>query len=683
MNIRVTLNSLILAILAISVISFAGCAVEESDLLGGLFIDAPVEGLLFEHGSIIGRTDSEGRFYYEGSEDITFSIEGVIVAKIPPKDFVAPFDLVTSTVFVTDPEVTNISRFIQSLDSDGYPENGITIDETTRTDFKNSFSSFSSLEYMGAGFRAISSFFTGGLRTPIAAQTHLLASLAEYERLPVDLINLGDGFTAGMQSSKIDIPDTSATSNINLHQYAQMYGYAYLLASQIADVFSDNLTWSSPTLEMDVDRNKTRTTVDEEYVVPYNIAVPGATAKSLVEEKTGDGNLMLDQLMLPVQSNSTTIISYPNGISQLDAAYLLATQEGHEQRLKLITLWIGINDVLGALTKGGGKELTEASINTFLADTVAGHDSQSVMSNISTIVEKMSGVPDVSIFIATIPDVTKMGALFYREDIEHLAAFDDPSLTSMEYYYTAADTDVVAIGTYAFAHYSSESDFTALGVSTYLGGDNASQKTAISSVPDTYSLTKKEVDLIKDRVNTLNSYIRSFADPVAYPYVFVVDIDNLFDELYAGSVLIGEDDVIYRTYGLGFFSLDGIYPSHTGYALIAKEFIERISSPFGLSTSDASYSTYTAYVSKMGINIDNGIGIKVDPEDIDLETIRSGDPYKDNDGDGFPAGPGDITLSDGSTISSADPTLDLLYDCNDSYTEYLPHALSGTDCDDL
>lgn len=652
-------------------VAISGCAVEESDISSGLFVDAPVEGLMFESGSLIGRTDAEGRFYYETGSDVTFSIEGIEIATIQPKDFVTPFDLVSSTAFVSDTETTNISRFIQSLDiEDGNPDDGITISAATRADFYDNFSSLSFLSFTGTGFDTISSFFTGGFRSPVAAQTHLLASLAQYGRLSVDLINLGDGFTAGMQSSIIEIPDVTDTATVNLHQFTQSKGYANLLASQIRSVFGANLTWSSPTLQMDGARNKTRTSVD---VIPYNLAVPGATSKTLVEGKTGSANLILDALMLPIQNNWST--AYPGGVSQLDAAKLLAGQDGHEQRLKLFTLWIGINDVLGALTQGGGTQLD--SINTFLSTSP--HDLATVMTNISTTVTELSAVDDSYIFIATLPDVTKMGTIYYREDIDSLAQFDNVSATALINYSTAGVSDVVAIGPYAFAHYS---DISGFGVSRHLdsGSDNTLLNDAISGLSDALTLTKAEVILIRDRVSYINeNIIEPFADPFDYPNVFVVDIYGLFEELNSGAVLV-ETDTLERRFGGGFFSMDGVYPSNTGYGLIAKEFIERIGSPFTLATSDAFYSNYSSYVGQTGLNPDNGIGINIDPESLDLAGIWSGDPYRDIDGDAFPAGPGDVILSDGSTDSSVDPSLDLMYDCSDYSILLLPEAISGTAC---
>ena len=651
-------------------ILLAACAVEESDIKGGLFVDAPVEGLMYQSGSLIGRTDAEGRFYYETGQDITFSIEDVVIATIEPKDFVAPFDLVSSTAFLSDTETVNISRLIQSLDEDGDPDNGITISETTREAFQVFTSLSSPLDFSSVGFGAISSLFAGtigDLRSPAAAKAHLLASLGKYKRLSIDLINLGDGFTAGMQSSGIGFENVTA---VNIHYSTQSAAYASLFAGRMRGAVGDNLTWVSPQLEMDALRNKS---IILGEVIPYNLAVPGATAMSLVNYTTGTGDAMADLLLQPLFAN---LSGSPSSGTQLDAAKLLASQKGHERHLKVFTLWIGMNDVLGALTQGGGTLLDETPINSYLSD--AAHDLATVMTNISTAVRDLSAIDDSYLFIATLPDVTRVGSIYYREDIESLAQFDNVSATALKHYSTAGGTDVVAIGPYAFAHYSSDS--SAVGVSRSLDSDNTTLNAAISAFTDTYTLTKAEVDLVRTRVDGINTYIRSFDDPHAYPGVFVVDINGMFEELSAGSVQVGTGSVE-RRFGGGFFSLDGVYPSNTGYGLIAKEFIERIGSPFTLATSDASYSNYSSYVAETGINPANGIGIDIGPESLDLASIRLDDPYRDRDGDGFPAGPGNVVSSDEITaVSGIDPSLELMRDCSDSLISNLPEAVSGFPC---
>lgn len=642
------------------------CAVDSSDVDSGFFIDSPVKGLMFESGSIIGRTDSEGRFYHEGNQLVTFSIDGVVIGQTSPAENIFPFDLFTSNLFVSDTKVNNMSRFLQSLDNDGNPDNGIVIEESTRNEVVALFGTSTSIDFSTSSFQSITStniVKTYGLRSAIAARTHLLTSLADYNRLEVDLITLGDGFTAGMQSAEIDFRNISS-STVNLHQHTQVKGYATVMEKELRNVLGSNLTWGSPLLAMDEFRNKTIIS----DVLHYNIAIPGATTDSFINYTAGSGNEIADQILSPVFNNLSAL---PAKRSQLEAAKLLASQTGHEQKLKVFTLWIGMNDVLGAVTASKGSELTTISINTFLSG--AGHDLTSVMNNISTTVSELSSIKDSYLFIATIPDVTKTGALFYKEDIDSLSAFTLPDTTALTTYSSAISGDIVAIGFSGFT-----------GVATYMNisSDNTTLDSAINALPDPLTLSWDEAEVIKTRVNEINSYINSFADPATYPNVFVVDLYQLYEDVADGQYEVDSTGTeLRRGYGGGFFSMDGIYPSNYGYALIAKEFLKRLAAPYTISNeSNPAFATYTAFVNNNRISADKGIGLKVNAENINLSEIWNSDPYRDNDGDGFPDGPGSIIFLNGTSIPSHDPSLLLMKDCNDSNSNSLPQVISGISC---
>ena len=98
----------------------------------GYFIDSPVEGLQYETTTWSGTTDSQGTFYYQDGEQITFSIGSVILGNTTAKSIVTPVDLGGSGATTSSTKVINIARLLMSLDQDGNPDNGITISETVR-----------------------------------------------------------------------------------------------------------------------------------------------------------------------------------------------------------------------------------------------------------------------------------------------------------------------------------------------------------------------------------------------------------------------------------------------------------------------------------------------------------------------------------------------------------------------
>lgn len=96
----------------------------------GVFLDSPVEGLHYRTETQSGLTDGQGRFTYRHGETIRFSIGDVVLGEAPAEPLMTPMHLAgepLDEVTVDHPVVTNMARFIQSLDADADPENGITI----------------------------------------------------------------------------------------------------------------------------------------------------------------------------------------------------------------------------------------------------------------------------------------------------------------------------------------------------------------------------------------------------------------------------------------------------------------------------------------------------------------------------------------------------------------------------
>ena len=73
------------------------------------------------------RLVSHGRFTFVPGETVTFSIGGIIIGATKVKPVITPVDLVTGALDENDPAVTNITRFLITLDEDNNPDNGITI----------------------------------------------------------------------------------------------------------------------------------------------------------------------------------------------------------------------------------------------------------------------------------------------------------------------------------------------------------------------------------------------------------------------------------------------------------------------------------------------------------------------------------------------------------------------------
>ncbi len=128
----------------------------------GTFIDSPVAGLDYHSASAQGQTDEKGHFMYADGEMMQFSIGDVVLGEAMADDVVTLMDLIGEArqdQGVTDPMATNMGRFLQSLDADGDPENGITITPEVRDevmgrmiDFEQSIAQFENDPFISACF---------------------------------------------------------------------------------------------------------------------------------------------------------------------------------------------------------------------------------------------------------------------------------------------------------------------------------------------------------------------------------------------------------------------------------------------------------------------------------------------------------------------------------------------------
>ena len=105
-------------------------------LQSGVFLDSAVQGLHYETATQSGVTGIDGTFAYREGETIRFYMGDVLIGQAPVEPFMTPVDLVPGATDETNPTVTNISRFLQTMDMDADPTNGIFIPESVITEMQ-------------------------------------------------------------------------------------------------------------------------------------------------------------------------------------------------------------------------------------------------------------------------------------------------------------------------------------------------------------------------------------------------------------------------------------------------------------------------------------------------------------------------------------------------------------------
>ncbi|MDO3720871.1 hypothetical protein QVZ43_03995 [Marinobacter sp. chi1] len=96
----------------------------------GTFLDSAVEGLRYVTPTKTGLTNANGEFEYEEGEIVFFLLGNSLIGSAFASDVMTPLDMVNEASH--EEKLSNVLRFLQSLDEDGNPDNGIKISETVR-----------------------------------------------------------------------------------------------------------------------------------------------------------------------------------------------------------------------------------------------------------------------------------------------------------------------------------------------------------------------------------------------------------------------------------------------------------------------------------------------------------------------------------------------------------------------
>lgn len=105
-------------------------AAPTTDVFTGV-IAGPIRGLKYETPTMSGVTGERGDFEYRPGETVTFRIGGVVLGSItaaPRVNLAQLINRVDGKIDrLGDPMVTNLARFVHTLDQEGDPETGVTI----------------------------------------------------------------------------------------------------------------------------------------------------------------------------------------------------------------------------------------------------------------------------------------------------------------------------------------------------------------------------------------------------------------------------------------------------------------------------------------------------------------------------------------------------------------------------
>jgi len=131
-------TALFLIAAALMMFTFCGCTINnDSNMLKGVLVDSPLGGIDYTSYTYSGITGTDGGFKYFKGYPITFTVGGIELGEaVQPKPVMSLMDLVPDATDVTNPTVTNMARFLQSLDNDHNLSNGIIITKEVKDSLK-------------------------------------------------------------------------------------------------------------------------------------------------------------------------------------------------------------------------------------------------------------------------------------------------------------------------------------------------------------------------------------------------------------------------------------------------------------------------------------------------------------------------------------------------------------------
>jgi hypothetical protein len=338
------------------------------------------------------------------------------------------------------------------------------------------------------------------------------------------LVVVGDSLSAGFQNGSLLVSQ-------------QVHGYASLIAEQagvdlplpeIADPGIPNVLAlvdpGPPPVIVKVGGVSTGRV--DPLIQPFDLAVPAARVADALEARP---DFAFDDL-------TDLVLGLPGlfgGISRSQVEWAEVLQP------TTIIVWIGNVDALGAAIGG------DASLLTPLADFEASY---------AQLLARLA-VTGATLVVGNIPDVTVIAFLTPAEDVA--------ALVGLPLAVVGPPLGIEA------------GDFVLPDAVPLIGPILAGQ--AAGPLPANLILDASEVALVQEAVTGFNRIIDKYAK---INHAAVVDVHGLLERARKRGLDVGRYRLTTEFLG-GLFSLDGIHPTNTGYAILANEFIDTLNRRFG------------------------------------------------------------------------------------------------------
>lgn len=364
---------------------------------------------------------------------------------------------------------------------------------------------------------------------------------------PERLVVIGDSLSAGVQ-------------NFSLLDTQQPNGYASVIARQAgwpltlplvpypgAPSVLQLVSVGPPSLILPADGVLPVPPRDNPYIQATNIAVPGLTVNSALTLRP---SLSATD---PEQQWATIVLGFP---SLFQGKAPTEIELANSLKPKILIEWLGNNDALVPALAGQISALTP--IDQFRSDY-------------KKILDSLL-LKGVRLITATVPDVTEVAYFTSVPAIAQQAGLPLDTVKSM-----------LGLGAGDFVRPSASAFIDKILTGAMPGPLPTSCPAPLPDLGvDTLPcvLTAADALTVRAAVECYNEEI--VRETLAHRGV-VVDVHGLVDQIYLHGYTLPKSNTILTTdfFG-GLFSLDGIHPSNTGYAIIANRFIDTMNAAFGM-----------------------------------------------------------------------------------------------------
>lgn len=365
---------------------------------------------------------------------------------------------------------------------------------------------------------------------PMAAQNK-----ADLSRLVV----IGDSLSSGFQNgSLLDSQQVHGYANVIAQQAGVNLNLPLIAPPGIPNVLVLVSVGPPPILSTAPGTSVGR---ENPLLQTFDLAVPGAKLHDVLATLPS----------VPIDDLTDLILGLPGLLAPQPIAL---SQVGWAEALQpsTIVIWVGNEDALGAVIAADPSLLTPAS---------------QFQTDYKTLMDDLSQT-GATLIVANIPDVTTIPFLTSAEQLAQV--FGQP-LNVIEALLGLGPGDFVIPDAFPII-------------------EEILMNLQSGPLPDSVVLRAVQIAEIETAVNAYNSAIATEAQSHG---AAVVDINSLLNQIHEHGIVVNGQRLTTSFLG-GIFSLDGVHPTNTGYAIVANEFIKALNRNFDAEISPVALAPIAA-----------------------------------------------------------------------------------------